>query len=794
MNATFPSYLALTVALSVILSLAEGAPLRGAAQEIFVSPAGNDENAGTREMPLATLAAARDLARKTRTAGVPQSILLAGGAYYLAEPLTLEAADSGTAGAPVVYSSLPGEEATISGGRRLDLRWRPYKNGIYQADVPGKEKQFVIDQLFINGERQHMARYPNYDPAVRNYGGTAADAISPARVKTWANPLGGLVHGLHVAQWGDFHYRIIGVDAFGRPQLEGGWQNNRPMGMHRDLRFVENIFEELDAPGEWYFDREHGTLYVFPPAGIELSKARIESAGLKRLIDLHGGSSAPVRYVTFRNLIFTHAARTFLEPYEPLLRSDWCIHRGAAVMFDGTEDCALESCFLRDVGGNAVFASNYNRRLLIKHCKIVGAGASAVCFVGDARAARFEANNYNSAIRAGRLDTAPGPRGDNYPAYCRVEDCLLCGFGVYEKQTAGVEIDLADSITVSHASIYDCPRAGINIGDGCWGGHVIEFCDVFDTVKETGDHGSFNSWGRDRFWHVDGRVRNRYPDMPLWDCRKPISLRNNRWRCDHGWDIDLDDGSSNYRIENNLCLNGGMKFREGYARAGENNVLVNNTFHPHVWYPESGDVFRHNIVTQPYAPVGMPAVWGKEVDENLLPGESLLAESRKHGRDLHSLAGDPQFADAAHGDYRVGEQSPALKIGFKNFPMDQFGVASADLRREARTPEFGAKAASSRGNERVHDWLGAKAKTVTTLGEVSAAGLSSTAGVILLEVPQNCAAAKAGLKPIDVIIEADGKPVRTFRDLERLVQPGSGRACRLQVMRGQKPQSIEVRL
>ena len=23
-------------------------------------------------------------------------------------------------------------------------------------------------------------------------------------------------------------------------------------------------------------------------------------------------------------------------------------------------------------------------------------------------------------------------------------------------------------------------------------------------------------------------------------------LRNNRWRCDHGWDIDLDDGSTNY--------------------------------------------------------------------------------------------------------------------------------------------------------------------------------------------------------------------------------------------------------
>jgi len=54
---------------------------------------------------------------------------------------------------------------------------------------------------------------------------------------------------------------------------------------------------------------------------------------------------------------------------------------------------------------------------------------------------------------------------------------------------------MAMRIKVRHCSIYDCPRAGINIGDGCWGGHIIEYCDVFDTVKESGDHGAFNSWG-----------------------------------------------------------------------------------------------------------------------------------------------------------------------------------------------------------------------------------------------------------------------------------------------------------
>ena len=53
----------------------------------------------------------------------------------------------------------------------------------------------------------------------------------------------------------------------GNVTYEGGWQNNRRMGMHDKYRFVENIFEELDAPGEWYLDEKTATLYFYPPRG-----------------------------------------------------------------------------------------------------------------------------------------------------------------------------------------------------------------------------------------------------------------------------------------------------------------------------------------------------------------------------------------------------------------------------------------------------------------------------------------------------------------------------------------------
>ena len=177
---------------------------------------------------------------------------------------------------------------------------------------------------------------------------------------------------------------------------------------------------------------------------------------------------------------------------------------------------------------------------------------------------------------------------------------------------------MAQDITIRHCSLYDAPRAGINIGDGCWGGDVVEGCDIFDTVKETGDHGSFNSWGRDRYWNLGGVDLNTVTlgesrDLPRLDTVRPIILRHNRWRCDHGWDIDLDDGSSNFEIRDNLCLNGGIKLREGFDRVVENNIMVNNSFHPHVWYTDSQDIFRHNIVFTPYRPIRVNKPWGRGV-------------------------------------------------------------------------------------------------------------------------------------------------------------------------------------
>jgi len=793
---------------AAVLSLLAG---NGAARAgiCYVAPGGNDANPGTLAKPFATLQRAREEARNQKAGGT--TVYLREGTYYLPETLIFTAADSGSRDAPVVYRAYEEEKPVISGGVLLaNLKWQPYQDGIMQTKV---RAGFATDQLFVNGQRQPMARYPNFDPNERIFNGYAADAFSPARAARWKDPAGGFMHAMHAAEWGGMHYVITGKGPDNKITYEGGWQNNRPMGMHSRHRFVENIFEELDAPGEWFLDTNTSTLYFYPPAGVDLARATIEAVRLRHLVEFRGTEESPVRFVSLQGLTFRHAARTFMENKEPLVRSDWTTYRGGALFYNGTEDCLLEDCFIDQVGGNAVFVNNYNRRMTVRGCHIAKAGANGVAFIGDRDAARVPRDWNDHSQSLATLDRTPGPKTANYPADCLVDDCLIYLTGRVEKQTAPVEIELSQGITVRHCSIYDVPRAGINIGDGCWGGHVIEFCDIFDTVKETGDHGSFNSWGRDRYWGLPGLDLNNdqawqaNKEVVLLDAVKTTILRNNRWRCDHGWDIDLDDGSSNYELRNNLCLHGGLKNREGFYRVVENNVIVNNSFHPHVWYKHSQDIFRRNIVFTPYAPIGVPRPWGKEVDYNLLHRASVqdavpAADLRKQsGRDEHSIIQDAMFISPANGDFRVKEGSPALRLGFVNFPMDQFGVQKPELKAIARTPEIPQASGASRGPataakrptlKPANYFLQAQVRDISGLGERSAYGLPEDSGVLVLNVPAGSPAAMAGLQPDDVIVARNGQAVRTTKDLYDLRGKVAGQKPTLSIIRKQKSMTLAV--
>lgn len=762
------------------------------AQKIFfVSPKGSNANPGTKEKPFASIDHAKLQARKQKGSVV---INLFGGIYYLDQPVVFTPEDSRKKNETLTIKNFNNQKVIVSGSEVLKLKWTKYNDNIWQAEI---KQNVVMDEIFVNGSLQPMARYPNYDAGARYLGGTAADAISKERTTGWQAPAGGFVHALHGSMWGDFHYIITGKNEKNEPTLEGGWQNNRRMGMHEKYRFVENIFEELDTANEWYYNKEKKTLYYYPPEGLDLTTAKIESPQIAHLFEFKGSEKAPVINIIIEGLTLTQTLRTFMQNKEPLLRSDWTIYRGGAVLYDGAVNCTLKNCTLTNLGGNAVFFNNYNRNCTVSGSILSNIGASGVCFVGDPNAVRSPSFEYHHFVPLSQIDRTPGPKTNNYPAACSVYNNLMYELGYVEKQSAGVQLSMCKNITVSHNTIYDVPRAGINVSEGTWGGHIIEYNDVFNTVKESGDHGSFNSWGRDRYWHPDKKVldsivENNY-DLVQADVVQPIILRNNRFRCDHGWDIDLDDGSSNYRIYNNLCLNGGIKLREGVNRVVENNIMINNTFHPHVWFKNSNDVFKHNIVLTDYQPIRID-VWGKETDYNVFPDSALLKAAQSRGTDKYSVYGALFFVDPQNGDFRLKDGSIAFSVGFKNFSMDSFGVVSPglkDLAKKVPIPLIVAPVQA--GNDEFIDFMGAKIRNLTTQGERSATGLDSERGVLVVEIKSG-SEASGFLQINDVILAFNNKPVNNPDDLTLARMAVIGAYTEIVVFRNQKEMKTRIEL
>ena len=799
----------------------------GQGTSFYVSTKGDDSNAGTLGAPFATLPRAQRAVRQAVAQGtLPVTVYLRGGVHYLDAPLRFSPEDGGAPGMPVTYKPYEDEPAVISGGTKLDLEWRNYLGGIFNAEVPANVVD--IDQLYLNGVQLRQARYPNYDSDAQFFGGTSGDAVSPERVRTWSNPKGGYMHALHQSKWGSKHYTITDADKAGNLQFQGGWQENRGGGFddfyrggyHKDILFVENIFEELDAPGEWFLDKATRTLYVYPPAKLQLDEAKLIGAQQLELFVVSGAPDAPVHHLNFEGLTFKHTRRIFMEPYERLLRGDWSISRTGAVRFEGAEDCVVRDCVFEDLGGNGVFLSGYNRRVHVLDSKFTRLGESGVCLVGNLDAVRSPAVEYSVTLPQDEIDLTPGPQTLDYPAYCRVHGNLMYNFGLVGKQVAGAFISMADSITVSHNTIYDCPRAAICINDGCWGGHVIEYNDAFNTVRETGDHGPFNSWGRDRFWktatHSGRDVEPHQRARAVLDNWKTTHIRNNRFAHPggHSWGIDLDDGTSNYYLYNNLCLGMGFKFREGYFRRAENNIVINGFGGFHIWLPNGDDVVARNIFVsdEPFQFIKADPSTAAEIDFNLFyspDGEPRMshsgqwnlsfAEWQARGFDQNSVQAAPLFIDPENGDYRVRPDSPALALGFNNFPMNQFGAIKASFRDEVsranRTfgmPKSELEQAVVRSGKTMQ-WLGATLKNLVGEAEKSAVGIGEETGVLIMSAPADSLVAEAGLEENDLILGVDGQKVHDLQDLRRLLKQSTGLVVELRVL-GEIERNVQMRL
>lgn len=718
--------------LLLLLTLASQ-PDPARAADLFVATNGSDAWSGTRaepnaqktDGPFASLERARDEVRKLKAAGRPGkgvTVNVREGVYSLPRTFALGAEDSGTERAPIVYRAFRSEPVTLSGGRELS-EFAPHRGAVLKCSVkalgldtlkPVTTDRFAGDvpafELFFEGRRMDLARWPNARPSNPRGGEWSFVAQTPAqpsrtrffysgdRPARWAHPEEAQVH---LFPWWDWFDQYVDVQSIDPAKREIVLSSPTGYDIQIGRRFyVRNVFEELDAPGEWYFDRRERVLYFYPPSSIEQAKPVVSV--LDSLVKLRDA-----RHVTLRGLTL-----------------EAC--RGTAVMVMGGSDNQVAGCTLRNTGMDGINIDGGVRNSAVGN-DIYETGRGGIRMAGGDR----------------KTLTSSEHRADNNHIhhFGRVLKCYQPALSIN-----GV------GCRVSHNLIHDGPHAAILLNGN---DHVVEFNDIHHVCMETSDSGAFYT-GRD--WTYRGNVfrYNRLHDIYGYGFEK-IDEKQGTVRYvspDRAQGIYLDDGMSGFHIYGNVLYRvGDMMLQVG---GGRDNLIENNLFidgHPAIgvdarwptypwethnvarlkevpyqkppWstrYPElakpmrnfrwpEGNRFFRNIVAS-LAPHGEGFLGFRyavppdavQIDRNLVwnGGRSILVQAnllgaanrgslpwdrwQREGFDRGSLNADPRFVDPASDNFQLRDDSPAYKLGFQRIPMEQIGLYRSPLRASWPVP------------------------------------------------------------------------------------------------------------
>lgn len=428
-----------------------------------------------------------------------------------------------------------------------------------------------------------------YDPPMSFWGGTGRPtrltykkSIEPwNKTFAWANFTTGILHAFHGGHWGGWQFRIVGHDAgAGTIDLDpwGGQQEARGRSSGAEW-YVDNLREELDSPREWFYDAGERKLYYMPAKDADGPPDAVVLAVLQSIIRVEGSQEKPVQDVTFVNLTLTQSSPTFMEAYEVPSGGDWSIHRGGALFVEGAERVSVENCSLARLGGNAVFFSDYVRNVSVSGNEFAWIGDSAVAAVGSTKW------KLTGSRDTDLMDVTSG----NQPRGISLTGNFIHDIGIFGKQTSAFFAALAGPNYLGGNVMFNGPRAGVNINDGFLGGNLLENNLLFNWVRETSDHGNFNSW--DRMPVITGLgpngtaiAENRIRGCMMWN------NFNSRWPIDH------DDGSQFYNDTKNVLLYGGAKNFLGHSKISTDNLYYQrgNSFCAESDSGGANDVYSRN--------------------------------------------------------------------------------------------------------------------------------------------------------------------------------------------------------
>ena len=665
-----PRMLVIVIFLLVLCSFAKVT----CAEEIalYVSSKGNDSWSGDSiSKPLATIQKARDNIRAIKKKDgltKPITVYIRGGLYELSETLVFTIDDSGTRACPITYTAYKDEKPIISGGRRITGPWKDYKDEIKVCTIPAvREGKWHFRQLFLNGQRQQRARFPNegfyvIDEAEEDIG-RAAMKYRKGAFRKWGNLNDVEVVLFHF--WNESRLLISDLDEQERIVTFTGRIGRRlSAGEERNRYYIDNVLEGLDQPGEWYLDRHTSQLYYWPIH--DLKHAQLRAPVLNELVRFEGDVERKnyIQYITLRGLTFCDADYILPKEGIPTIRDPGDIWFPSAITLKGVSECTFENNTIRNVG-------TYGLDLAGDAIRVIG--------------------NKIYDTGSGGIVTRSYGRYRNVISYNHVHHC-----GSVFPAAVGINIDdggglIANNLIhhTSHSGVY-ARHFATDYGQEFQRrnqeqGLIIEYNEIYDVMHEIND-------GAGIFIRDDYVVIRNNLIHDVWS--------HPEGHGSPGWGIYLGCDTRNCLVENNVVYRaeaGQLVWQNNKNNTIFNNIFVDGTSAQYNYSNPSEHGHERirllrNIMCFSSSNAVLYSIDGErsvpmESDYNLIfhtKGKDLVIEGltgvksfedwQKRGFDTHSIVADPLFVDPANDDYSLRPESPAFKLGFKPIDLSRVGL------------------------------------------------------------------------------------------------------------------------